>query len=1176
MEILLILLALGLVVYALIRIGDAEKNISDLRKRLQIAEEYIQSLKQRRVSEQTEQHIERKEEYVPHRPPEQPIAKQSIVQTIEKTVAKPQEQSTDKPTEQRPAQHPIQHDEEPPSVVTPPLPPPLPQTPVQAEPVEEVEEYMQELPTEVVEEFRHELSEEYQQQHEQPLSPQPEVTLTVLQAPAPKPSRTKAEWESFVGGKLLNRIGALALIIGIGFFLKYAFDNNWISETLRCLMGGAAGAALLLGADRMRKKDFLVFAQGLVGAGIVTLYLSVYAAFNFYHLVPQIPAFAMMIAVTCIGFLYAWRYSSIPVALLTWAGGFLTPFLLSTGTANEIGLFGYICFLDLGILAMLLPKKEWRILEFPTLLATLLMYMLWKATYYAEPDYSITVFFLAAFGAIFFCYDVWRLLRREASTISHQMMAIGNPVFIYLALMNITHTHGNTTMAFTSLLFALPYILLSVVLKKRGYDAAKELLRIVLGALIPVVIGSWQYYNGNYNTVFLWSLEAALLALIGSKSSLNMVRLSALALFAGAIVLLCTQPALFYALPDEHSVLLNKRALAEIGLVVALFTSVQWLRSLNELLRFRCDGILHYAWMLVLLLLLGTETTDYFNILKYHEANVTDYYVFLDGMMYIVHALVWLLYSGVLAWIALRTAFLQGIRFSIVLVICSSLWLIYTAIAATEPHAFYPFPLNVRSGILLAGIVLLVIHMALSIRQGLYQKEVAQQPWLSFMYPVLGYTLFFVLITLETKTFFTRYTDALHEATSGYYSVKLSIGYHRNVVMAIVWIVYSGILFFVADMPQTFARRMKGGRAFALILLIPVWMILLSHSFFMEQFSPFLNSRAAGYTMTAALLLWYSWRFHHDYKNKAADTWRSTPLIVAAIVLLFAMLTSEIFNFFHVYMNVLYQTGQDYSDTIAAIQFHRNSVLSIVWILYSLAVHAGAVFWKSVGEKYRAIRIWAVLLLLPACAVLLSQTSFVPLPEFMLFINTRALGYMLATLALLLYGWQWKRDYSHKPLIAWRSFFFYLAAIALSFLMLNIEVWDFFERKMYLLREATLASASATEYTYLRNMQQLLISAVWILYSVLLMVLGLWKHSRTLRIIAILLFFASIIKVFAFDLSFLTTLYRIFSFMGLGVMLLAISYLYQKYKHIIFEDEDALKKEQANSDDGDKSAGTTE
>ncbi|MFQ5633306.1 MAG: DUF2339 domain-containing protein, partial [bacterium] len=93
-------------------------------------------------------------------------------------------------------------------------------------------------------------------------------------------SRSRAEWEALVGGKLLNRIGALALIFGVGFFLKYAFDNNWINETMRVLIGFLTGAVLLFGSARFQKKDLPIFAQGLAGAGISILYLSVYASLN--------------------------------------------------------------------------------------------------------------------------------------------------------------------------------------------------------------------------------------------------------------------------------------------------------------------------------------------------------------------------------------------------------------------------------------------------------------------------------------------------------------------------------------------------------------------------------------------------------------------------------------------------------------------------------------------------------------------------------------------------------------------------------------------------------------------------------------------------------------------------------------------------------------------------------
>jgi len=77
-------------------------------------------------------------------------------------------------------------------------------------------------------------------------------------------------------------------------------------------------------------------------------------------------------------------------------------------------------------------------------------------------------------------------------------------------------------------------------------------------------------------------------------------------------------------------------------------------------------------------------------------------------------------------------------------------------------------------------------------------------------------------------------------------------------------------------------------------------------------------------------------------------------------------------------------------------------------------------------------------------------------------------------------------------------------------------------------------------------MKQLSLSGVWLLSSILIMLAGLWRRVRNLRLVATALFGFTILKIFIYDLSFLQTLYRIFSFMGLGVILLGVSYLYQK------------------------------
>jgi uncharacterized membrane protein len=69
------------------------------------------------------------------------------------------------------------------------------------------------------------------------------------------------------------------------------------------------------------------------------------------------------------------------------------------------------------------------------------------------------------------------------------------------------------------------------------------------------------------------------------------------------------------------------------------------------------------------------------------------------------------------------------------------------------------------------------------------------------------------------------------------------------------------------------------------------------------------------------------------------------------------------------------------------------------------------------------------------------------------------------------------------------------------------------------------------------------------------LILGFWCRIQRLRIAAILLSVVTILKIFIYDLSFLETLYRIFSFIGLGLILLITSYFYHRFRSVIFGDE---------------------
>jgi len=74
-----------------------------------------------------------------------------------------------------------------------------------------------------------------------------------------------------------------------------------------------------------------------------------------------------------------------------------------------------------------------------------------------------------------------------------------------------------------------------------------------------------------------------------------------------------------------------------------------------------------------------------------------------------------------------------------------------------------------------------------------------------------------------------------------------------------------------------------------------------------------------------------------------------------------------------------------------------------------------------------------------------------------------------------------------------------------------------------------------------------------------LMWLGMRYKTRVLRIISLTLFTLTLVKLFVFDIENIPPAGKIAAFFCLGVLLLVISFMYQKVKVIIADDEAASK-----------------
>ncbi len=86
------------------------------------------------------------------------------------------------------------------------------------------------------------------------------------------------------------------------------------------------------------------------------------------------------------------------------------------------------------------------------------------------------------------------------------------------------------------------------------------------------------------------------------------------------------------------------------------------------------------------------------------------------------------------------------------------------------------------------------------------------------------------------------------------------------------------------------------------------------------------------------------------------------------------------------------------------------------------------------------------------------------------------------------------------------------------------------------------------------NNYKLGLSILWGLYALVMVILGIWKNNKALRIAAMVLYGGTLIKLFFYDISHLNLLAKAIVFVSLGAIMLLVSFLYNKYKHSIFDD----------------------
>ena len=344
--------------------------------------------------------------------------------------------------------------------------------------------------------------------------------------------RSSEDLEGTIGKLWLNRIGIVAILIGVAYFLKYAFDSGWIGPGGRVAIGLIAGIAVIVWSETFRRKGSAAFSYSLKAVGIGILYLSLWAASQYFHLVPASVAFVAMILVTASTITLALTQDAEILAVYAMIGGFSTPALVSTGENHEIILFSYVLLLNLAILAMV-AFKPWRRIVWGAMLGTGAMYVGWAAQYYDSTERTVTVLFASAFFAVFALVPLLTPLTRSrwhsGMSITLTLLPLVNGGAYFLALYAM-YDRETVTLTWYALALAAVYLLLSSQFKRR-VDSEPDVVKTVnllhvAVAIAFITVAIPLKLDAHWITIG-WLIESAVLLFVAVKSDAHFLRIFA-------------------------------------------------------------------------------------------------------------------------------------------------------------------------------------------------------------------------------------------------------------------------------------------------------------------------------------------------------------------------------------------------------------------------------------------------------------------------------------------------------------------------------------------------------------------------------------------------------------------------------------------------------------------------
>jgi uncharacterized membrane protein len=325
-------------------------------------------------------------------------------------------------------------------------------------------------------------------------------------------------------GVWFSRIGVLALVIGMGFFIKYAIDNSWINHHARLLLGLALGLGMIaLGQYASKKEKISAWAKTLTGGGIALSYFMIYSAYHFEDyrnaigMTQELDIF-LLISVVIIAVVLSIKDNSQVIAAESFFLAYITSML---SNSFQFITLAYGLILTIG-LVVVVSKKRWIILGLGGIACSYLLYIFWNLSNSKEVFLSM---FILVLYYVSFTIQSFLVRGNAKDDWSAIVMTVFNTLAFYglmypLIAGEFPDLKGVFTLALSIVLFIQYYLN-----KESGRiaDTSMYLGMLFLALFIPVQL------DDNYVSV-AWTLIAFFIMLIAKRTGISSLRNSSYAI----------------------------------------------------------------------------------------------------------------------------------------------------------------------------------------------------------------------------------------------------------------------------------------------------------------------------------------------------------------------------------------------------------------------------------------------------------------------------------------------------------------------------------------------------------------------------------------------------------------------------------------------------------------------